>query len=117
MRLLSGCVGIDQDPETVETVRRHFGPAVDAQVGSLKLFLGKGADGLGKFHFIYVSGLFDYLSDRLAVRLTAGLFDRLLPGGKLWIANFAKDIFHAGYMEAFMDWWLTFRSPEDMLKL
>jgi hypothetical protein len=90
---------------------------VQARSDSIKLLWRKEAEHLGDFDFIYAAGLYDYLPDRIAGRLTEMLFRRLRPNGKLWIANFLPDIADAGYMEAFMDWWLIYRSEEQMLSL
>ena len=65
---------------------------------------------LGKFNLIYASGLYDYLSQRVAARLTTMLFDMLLPGGKILISNFLPNIRDLGYMETFMDWRLIYRN-------
>lgn len=66
------------------------------------------------FDFIYASGLYDYLEQPVARRLTAALFDQLAPGGRLLVANFLPDHLDVGYMEAFMDWWLIYRSPAEL---
>ena len=68
-----------------------------------------------QFDLIYATGLYDYLLDRVAQKLTRTLFRRLEPGGSLLIANFLPDIHSDGYMEAFMDWWLIFRSEAELL--
>lgn len=72
---------------------------------------------LGNFDFIYTTGLYDYLADSTAKRLTAHLFERLCPGGKLVIANFLPTIRDIGYMEMFMDWHLIYRTRSQMLVL
>ncbi|MCP4380109.1 MAG: hypothetical protein GY798_01555 [Hyphomicrobiales bacterium] len=69
------------------------------------------------FDLIYSLGLFDYLDTRFAVRLTRKLFELLGRGGKLVIANFHQDTGEKGYMEMFMDWFLEYRSEQDMYNL
>ena len=58
---------------------------------------------------IYVLGLYDYLADAVARRLTGVLFHMLASGGKLVLANYAPDSQGRGYMESFMDWTLAYR--------
>ena len=76
-----------------------------------------GRNEIGSFDFIYSTGLFDYLNDSLAQRLTTGLFRDLKPGGQLVIANFLPEIRDVGYMEMYMDWHLIYRNRRQMLAL
>ena len=69
------------------------------------------------YHFVYAAGLYDYLSDRVAARLTHIMFDMLAPGGRLLVANFAPRLPEVAYMETFMDWTLIYRTPEQMAVL
>src|SRR5262249_8800064 len=69
---------------------------------------------LGAFDLIYAAGLYDYLVQPLARRLTRLLFDMLRPGGRLLIGNVVPGMQGAGYMEAYMDWWLIYRNACDM---
>ncbi len=39
------------------------------------------------------------------------------PGGSLLVANFLPGVRDTGYMEAFMDWKLVYRSRRDMVAL
>jgi hypothetical protein len=41
----------------------------------------------------------------------------LTRSGALVIANFLPDIPDVGYMELFMDWWLNYRSQEELQRL
>jgi extracellular factor (EF) 3-hydroxypalmitic acid methyl ester biosynthesis protein len=107
-------VGADQDPRSLDLVRREYGPlGVEAVAYSVRDLLRRGDD-LGRFDFIYCLGLYDYLSDETGGRLLKRLFGMLNPGGKVWVANFTGDPWSVGYMEAIMDWWLIYRSPEQM---
>jgi SAM-dependent methyltransferase len=68
----------------------------------------------GRFDLIYASGLYDYLNDRTAKRVTNGLFQALKPGGRLLFANFASGIQAEGYMDAIMNWRLILRDEVGM---
>lgn len=70
-----------------------------------------------KFDFIYSSGLFDYLNDKLASRMIEILYENLKEGGQLIIPNFKKGIEEKIYMDTFMKWNLIYRNEEDMLAL
>jgi hypothetical protein len=58
--------------------------------------------------------LYDYLSQRLATRMTSWMFNATRPGGVTLLTNFLEGIGGAGYMEAFMEWELIFRTPEEL---
>ena len=68
-------------------------------------------------NFVYSAGLYDYLADRVAERLTSRLFSFLAPGGRLLIANFTPELRDIGYMEAYMDWRLIYRTTEQLSSL
>lgn len=61
--------------------------------------------------FVYAAGLYDYLNDRVAARLTKIMFDMLSSGGTLLVANFTPETPDIGYMETFMQWKLIYRTP------
>ena len=77
----------------------------------------KGQMALGNFDLIYVSGLHDYLSLRVAQRLSEILFGMLNPDGRLLINNYVPNIVNAGYMEVYMDWWLIYRTEAELRQL
>lgn len=110
-------VGIDQDAQTIDWVRNNLSRfGVTAHRLDIKdIIFGKSQ--LGVFDFIYSAGLYDYLNDKVATKLTEALINMLSPSGTLLIANFLPDILGAGYMEVFMRWNLVYRSHEDMIGL
>ncbi len=105
-------VALDQDPKSLAFVRAAYASQpvepVHASISALlsrKVFAGS----LPQFDLIYVLGLYDYLNQRLAQRLTLRLYELLAPGGKLVIANALPHFMEIGYMETFMDWRLVYR--------
>jgi SAM-dependent methyltransferase len=107
-------VALDQDEDTVASVRAMAtAPCIQPMLGSVRGLLGRRYN-LGKFDLIYAAGLYDYLTSKVAKRLTEIAFSMLKPGGVLLYANVAQDIPDDGYMETFMDWHLLYRGMSDM---
>ncbi|TGQ71403.1 MAG: class I SAM-dependent methyltransferase [Mesorhizobium sp.] len=107
-------VALDQDPQSVGLIARDFqGTAVEAIDGSVRTVLTRGHK-LGKFDFIYASGLYDYLQHNVAVKLTKTCLQMLKPNGTFLFANYAEGSPGVGYWETFMDWVLLLRSEADM---
>ena len=68
------------------------------------------------FDFIYAAGLYDYLSDKLARKLTENLFNRLSPGGRLLGGELpCRASATRANMEFFMDWSLIYRTPDEIM--
>jgi SAM-dependent methyltransferase len=110
-------VALDQDEKSLEVVRADVGPlGVEAREGSVKDVIARGRR-LGRFDFIYAAGLYDYLNDKVAARLLQSLFGMLKPGGKVWVANFLPGILDRPFMESLMDWWLVYRTADQMREL
>ncbi len=71
---------------------------------------------LGNQDLIYASGLFDYLRERFASRLTKELFQLLNKGGSLFICNAsAVNFSHRAYYELLGEWNMIHRTKEEML--
>lgn len=110
-------VAADQDSESLAVVRREVGVfGVETVETSVRAIL-KGQATLGSFDFIYASGLYDYLSQKVAQKLTEHLFAMLNPGGRLLLANFLPTSTSSAFMEAYMDWWLIYRTKAEMFGL
>jgi extracellular factor (EF) 3-hydroxypalmitic acid methyl ester biosynthesis protein len=63
------------------------------------------------------SGLFDYLPDADAAALLARFWQALRPGGQAWIFNFAPHNPSRTYMEWIGNWYLLYRTAEQMQHL
>jgi extracellular factor (EF) 3-hydroxypalmitic acid methyl ester biosynthesis protein len=72
---------------------------------------------IGKFDFIYTMGLYDYLTDRIAKKLTEHLYRMLKPGGRLTIGNYHVGNASRVIMEYWYDWVLCYRTEEEFLSL
>ncbi len=79
--------------------------------------LARGGDELGRFDLIYSAGLYDYLSEPIARRLTQRLLGMLRSKGRLLIANFLPGGSGRGYQELFMDWPLIVRDAAELQAL
>jgi len=107
-------VALDQDPQSVGSMTRDFqGTCIEAIDGSVRGLLTK-SHKIGTFDFIYAAGLYDYLADKVAIKLTQTCLDMLKPNGSFLFANFSRDVADDGYMETFMNWALLLRSEIDM---
>ncbi|MBF0609378.1 MAG: class I SAM-dependent methyltransferase [Candidatus Magnetobacterium sp. LHC-1] len=115
-RQIKEFIAMDYDTKTLDIVKNNFQDYnVKGYHGSVKdIIVSNKYKELGLFDVVYASGLYDYLSQRIAVRLTQRLFELLNPGGKLLFANFIPDIMDIGYMETFMDWRLIYRDSSQL---
>jgi len=109
-------IAFDQDSESLAYVRKHFsGRNVRVVRGSVgELLLGR-LRNFGQFDFVYAAGLYDYLSQKLATRLTTWMFNATRDGGITLLTNFLPETAGAGYMEAFMEWNLIYRNANELL--
>ncbi len=108
-------VALDQDRDSIAEMRLCYGNlaglmTVEASIG--RMIVRPLVH--GQFDLIYAAGLYDYLDDNTAARLTQGMFTALKPGGRLLFANFCTGIPDYGFMDAFMDWRLILRDEQEM---
>jgi SAM-dependent methyltransferase len=66
------------------------------------------------FDVFYSMGLYDYLPDDRARRLTATLWKALAPGGLLAIGNFQGHEWWRYVLEAGMEWFLVYRDEDEL---
>ena len=115
---VSMLLAIDQDPLSLEVVRRDYRDLrnVRAVESSVRRILKSGLPEAG-FDLAYAAGLYDYLETRTAQALTRRLFDALAPGGRLIVPNYLRSNRARGYMESFMEWDLIVREPAEIRAL
>jgi extracellular factor (EF) 3-hydroxypalmitic acid methyl ester biosynthesis protein len=122
------CVLLDQDPhaldlarQTVERLEQSFQQRLDVRylTQSVRVMLrGKGlAERLGRFHFLYSMGRFDYLTPPVAQAVLRSMYELLEPGGALLVGNFHVRNPNRNYMAYWLDWVLYHRTEEEMLEL
>lgn len=71
-----------------------------------------------KYNFIYVSGLFDYLSLRLSIKIVDALYNLLKHGGELVVCNAdAENMRHRVYYEMLGEWELLYKTKEEIVSL
>lgn len=116
-RRLGRFVALDADDQSLAEIDRCYGwLGVETVKARISRLLTQRMH-LGRFDVIYSTGLFDYLDQRIGQRLISSLFTMLRPRGKLLVANFLPGVQDIGYMEAFMDWQLVYRTRQEMVEL
>jgi hypothetical protein len=108
-------VAADADEVSLAGIGTSYGrKAVECSHTSIKQLLMGRARKLGKFDFAYTLGLLDYVTGRAAGRVVECLWDLIRPSGAVLAANFTRATRGSAYMEAAMDWWLQYRSRDEV---
>lgn len=114
--LIGEWVAMDQDATSLDVVSGLVPYGVVPMKASVRDLL-RGTATPGPFDFVYSAGLYDYLEQGAATRLTEILFGMLEPGGELLIANFVPSFSGHAFVDFFMDWRLECRSEDAMRAL
>jgi extracellular factor (EF) 3-hydroxypalmitic acid methyl ester biosynthesis protein len=72
---------------------------------------------LGDLDLVYSAGLYDYLPDPVAARLTQQLYGRLRQGGRLLVGNLVETPDSSWIMDYVLGWSLRYRDDAAMLRL
>jgi SAM-dependent methyltransferase len=110
-------IGFGQDSDRcAEAVRSNQGRFKTVVESVKKLMFGQVAD-LGKFDLFYSVGLYDYLPDPLALRLSEALKALLTPKGRLVIGYFSRGSHGRANLDFLMDWHLIYRTEIELIRL
>lgn len=77
----------------------------------------RAATALEEADFLVCSGLFDYLPDDAGQALLRLFWKQLAPGGTLLVGNFAPHNPTRAYMEWIGNWYLIYRTAEQLMQL
>ena len=114
---VSEIIALDQDLRSLEVVQKDYSRLpIKCAPQSIQRLLVPRPD-LGKFDVIYSAGVYNYLPDALAWRLTSSLFDCLHSGGTFLASNFVPTNANRAFMESFMDWHVVTRDERQLMQL
>jgi len=115
---------LDLDPNALDTARARLNPLlpqVSLEAVRTNLFrLPQGARGAAELlspDFLVCAGLFDYLDDDPAASLLSLFWRQLADGGMLLVGNFAPHNPSRAYMEWIGNWYLKYRTAEELERL
>jgi SAM-dependent methyltransferase len=110
-------LALDSDAESLAEVRACYGQlGVETRAASFRTLIDQRRNA-ERFDLVYSTGLFDYVGPRTGRKLVTAMHRMLTPSGSLLVANFLPGVRDTGYMEAFMDWKLIYRSRQDLVDL
>ncbi len=122
------CTLLDQDPFALDLARdtvrrleadRSFRLEVRYVQDSVRTML-RTRDlprALGRHHFVYSMGLFDYLTPPVAHAVLVKAYDLVEPGGTLLVGNYHVRTPTRFYMAYWADWSLYYRTEESFRQL
>ncbi|MBN3262337.1 class I SAM-dependent methyltransferase [Pectobacterium brasiliense] len=110
-------IAFDQDKKSCSKVEMVYQNRVKTINLGVKNLWGTAKYELGKFDFIYSAGLYDYLSEAQALKLSESLKLMLKPDGRLVIGDFSPTSTGRGYLDLMMDWSLIYRNKQELSHL
>ncbi|MBA4018127.1 MAG: hypothetical protein C0483_13225 [Pirellula sp.] len=115
---------VDIDEQALDAARLRLEVVVaPAQVRTCRENLARltrgrrGADTIAGCDVLVCSGLFDYLEEPEAAAMLRLFAAALRPGGALYAGNFAPHCTSRAYMEWIGNWYLIYRTADDMQRL
>lgn len=115
---------LDLDPNALQAARRRLEPRLGGEsivclrTNLYRLAKGpRGAEELQTPDFLVCAGLFDYLDDEAATELLRFFWGQVADGGVVLVGNFAPHNPSRAYMEWIGNWYLKYRTAEEMEEL
>lgn len=114
---IESLIVLDQDLLSLRFFKEKFeGYQIETVHDSIRSFLNKKLT-FDNLDLVYAYGLYDYLKQSTAVRMTQILFTMLRSGGRLLIPNSMPSIADIGYMKTFMQWSFLYRDSQELQAL
>ncbi len=107
-------IAFDQDSLSLEVINRELPKDFIQTIQGSVTKLIRQKQTFKNLDLVYASGLYDYLSQKFATRLTKFMFDMLRSGGKLLVPNVVPDHPQVDYLETFMQWHLIYRGESQL---
>jgi extracellular factor (EF) 3-hydroxypalmitic acid methyl ester biosynthesis protein len=115
---------LDLDPAAIDFARQQLEPLMaperlTAQSDNLFRLTDRPqtASLLDEADLLFCPGLFDYLDDAAAAAMLRVLYQRLAPGGRLTVFQFAPNNPTRAYMEWLANWYLVYRDSKQLSAL
>lgn len=116
---------LDMDNGSLRFIETKLEPLVKNQMSFnyvneniINLIKGRVSSSITGCDLIYASGLYDYLSDKVASKLTNVLFDMLNENGQLIICNASSTVSaDKAYIELICEWFMKYRNVEELTAL
>jgi hypothetical protein len=111
---LGNVMVVDQDPATLEYIRRNHGTRIGLTAANVFRYLRQAASAGERFDQVYTLGLTDYLDTRQMELLHRLIKGCLAPDGRTVLANFLPGHLGVGWMDAVMDWQRIYRDEAEL---
>jgi len=112
---------LDQDQGALECAKANISSEIKTITYCnrklLRFLLKKNTEGLESQNFIYMFGLLDYFDIKLSKQIVSNLWKKIIPGGSILLTNAHPDNPTRLWMEYGVDWFLQYKTKEELLSL
>ena len=110
---------LDQDQGALDCAKTNISPEIKkitfCNKKLLRFLLKPNTNELENQNFIYMFGLLDYFGIKLSLQIVANLWKKIIPGGSILVTNAHPDNPTRLWMEYFGDWFLQYKTKDDLL--